>query len=304
MRTPLFPAANAVAAAVAALAVALGACGPARLDSFLYDPLPAPAGGYTLSTAVIPAHEDLRIATPDGQTLHAVFVSADPAGPRRDVTLLYFHGQSNNIGTSWTRMEYLYPLGCNLAIVDPRGYGESTGTPSEGGIQIDEQAALRAITARPDVASGRMVIYGRSFGAALAIDLAARATPAALITESAFTSVAALVSDGAYVDLPRSFVADSSWDNLAKIPRVAAPYLALHGTADPYVQPRYSRQLTDAHAAAGFATQLVLVPGADHGDVPETMTLDAYRATLSGFIDSALPAPAAAAPATSSDSMR
>ena len=47
-----------------------------------------------------------------------------------------------------------------------------------------------------------------------------------LITESAFASVAALVSDGTYVDLPRSFVADSQWDNLAKIPRVPAPYLA------------------------------------------------------------------------------
>ncbi|HVR63546.1 MAG TPA: dienelactone hydrolase family protein [Polyangia bacterium] len=291
-------------AAFAAVLAPLAACAPARLDGFLYDPLPAPAGGYTLSTAVIPAHEDLRIATPDGQTLHAVFVAASPAGRRPDVTLLYFHGQSNNIGTSWTRMEYLYPLGCNLAIVDPRGYGESTGTPSEAGIQLDEEAALQAIVARPDVAGGKIVIYGRSFGAALAIDLAARVTPAALVTESAFTSVAALVSDGAYVDLPRSFVADSVWDNLAKIPRVPAPYLALHGTADPYVQPRYSRQLTDAHAAAGFATQLVLVPGADHDDVPETMTLDTYRTTLSSFIDSAAPAPAAAPPASSSDSMR
>lgn len=287
--------------AVVFAVAALETCAPARLDSFLYDPLPAPAGGYTLSTAVIPAHEDLRIVTPDGQTLHAVFVAS--SGRRPDVTVIYFHGQSNNIGTSWQRMEYLYPLGYNLAIVDPRGYGESSGTPSETGIQIDEQAALRAIAARPDVSTGRIVIYGRSFGAALAIDLASRATPAALVTESAFTSVAALVSDGAYVDLPRSFVADSVWDNLAKIPRVPAPYLALHGTADPYVQPRYSRQLTDAHAAAGFATQLVLVPGADHDDVPETMSLDAYRATLSAFVESAVPA-RAASPVTSSDSMR
>ena len=177
------------------------ACAPARLDSFLYDPLPAPAGGYTLSTDVIPAHEDLHVATPDGQTLHVVFVAS--SGRRPDVTVVYFHGQSSNIGTSWKRMEYLYPLGYNLA----------------------------------------------------------------------------------------------------KIPHVPAPYLALHGTADPYVQVRYSRQLTEAHAAAGFATQLVLVPGADHGNVPETLTLEAYRSTLSAFVESALPPPAAAT-TTSSASMR
>ena len=272
-----------------ALVAAAAACGPARLDSFLYDPLPARAGGYSLSVAVIPTHEDLHITTPDGQTLHAVFV---PAGGRRpDITVVYFHGQSNNIGTSWTRIEYLYPLGYNLAIVDPRGYGLSTGTPSEHGIQLDEVAALQAISARPEVRGDRIVIYGRSFGAALAIDLASRASPAVLVTESAFASVAALVADGTYVDLPRSFVADSAWDNLGKIPHAPAPYLALHGTADPYVQPRYSRELVDAHTAAGFSSQLTLVPSADHDNVPETLTLDTYRDTLSTFIEAVLPPP-------------
>ena len=276
---------------------ALGAaCGPARLDSFLYDPLPAPPGGYSLSADVIPAFQNLSIATPDGQTLHAVFIAAPPGARRPDITVLYFHGQSNNIGTSWKRMEYLYPLGYNLCIVDPRGYGQSTGTPSEAGIQIDEVAALHAIAVRPGVDAGKIVIYGRSFGAALAIDLASRMAPAVLVTESAFASVGALVADGAYVDLPRSFVADSAWDNLAKIPHVPAPYLALHGTADPYVQVRYSRQLTEAHAAAGFTTQLVLVPGADHGNVPETMTLETYRTTLSSFIESVIPPPPALPP--------
>ncbi|HXI58647.1 MAG TPA: prolyl oligopeptidase family serine peptidase, partial [Polyangia bacterium] len=97
--------------------------------------------------------------------------------------------------------------------------------------------------------------------------------------------------DGAYVDLPRSFVADSAWDNLGKISRVTAPYLALHGTDDPYVQPRYSIELVGAHDAAGFPSQLTLVPGADHGNVPETLGLDVYRASLATFIEAALPPP-------------
>lgn len=270
-----------------AIVLAPAACGPARLDGFLYDPLPAPAGGYDLSTAVIPAHEDLRVPTPDGETLHVVFVPSP--GRRPDVTLLYFHGQSNNIGTTWARLEHLYPLGYNLAIVDPRGYGESTGTPSEGGIQLDERAARAALDARADVDPTRVLYYGHSLGGALAIDLAAAVPPAALVTESTFASIAELVSDGVYADLPRSFVADSVWDSRGKIARVAAPYLILHGTADPYVQPRYAGELAAAHDAAG-PTQVILVPGADHTHVPDVMGLDAYRAALVTFIDGAIPA--------------
>jgi hypothetical protein len=57
------------------------------------------------------------------------------------------------------------------------------------------------------------------------------------------------------------------------------------------VQPRYSIELVRAHDAAGYPSQLTLVPGADHGNVPETMGLDAYRASLSAFIEAALPPP-------------
>jgi pimeloyl-ACP methyl ester carboxylesterase len=280
--------ARAAVAACALGAAALAACAPARLDSFLYDPLPAPAGGYQLSTAVIPASEDMRIATPDGETIDARFI---PSGGRRpDVTVLYFHGQSNNIGTTWQRMEYLYPLGYNLVVVDPRGYGLSTGTPSEAGIEIDERAALQAVAAHAGVDPARIVYYGRSLGGAFAIDLATATAPPALITESAFASIAELVSDGAYVDLPRSFVADSVWDNRAKVAHIPSPYLLLHGTADPYVQPKYATELAAAHAAAG-PTLYIPVAGADHGDVPETMGLDAYRAALQSWIETALPAP-------------
>jgi pimeloyl-ACP methyl ester carboxylesterase len=276
---------------LAALALAAGfapACSPARLDSFLYDPLPAPPGGYDLSHAVIPTSEDMHVPTPDGETLHAVFVPS--SGRRPEVTLLYFHGQSNNIGTTWPRIENLYPLGYNLVVMDPRGYGLSTGTPSEAGIQIDERAVHDAVAARPDVDPARIVYYGHSLGGALAIDLSSTNPPPALVTESAFASIAELVSDGVYADLPRSFVSDSVWDNRAKIAHVASPYFVLHGAADPYVQPKYATELAAAHEPAG-PTTLTLVPGADHTHVPDVMGLDAYRAALAAFIDGAVPPP-------------
>jgi len=282
-------------AALTALIV-LGACSPQRLDGFLYDPMKGPPGDvdYDVSTAIIPTHEHLAISS-GGETIDVVFIPASPtgvAGAHPDVTMIYFHGQSNDIGSSWSRLELLYPLGVNLAAVDPRGYGKSTGTPSEPGIHADVQAVWDALPAMKGLDPKKVVIYGRSLGAAFAIDLAAARPPMALVTESAFASIAAMVKDGAYVDLPPGFVADSRWDNLAKIPTVAAPYLALHGLADDYVRYQYSQELAAAHEAAQpeAATELDLVPNADHGDAhgpPPTLNATSpgsYVALLARFL--------------------
>jgi len=272
----------AVVAGTATLGLASG-CAPQRLDSFLYDPLPAPAQRrYDLSMDVIPGHEDVFVDSTDGVSIHVALVPSSGAHP--DVTMLYFHGQSNNVGSSWPRVELLYPLGVNLAVVDPRGYGLSTGEPSEAGIHADLQAVWDFLAKRPDLDATKFVIYGRSLGAAFAIDLAAARTPTHLVTESAFASIALMVRDGAYVDLPPGFVVDSRWDNLAKIPRVGAPYLAMHGLADDYVKYQYSEMLIAAHPGI---SQLELVPGADHGDAhgpPPTLGPARYLQLLTDFL--------------------
>jgi hypothetical protein len=170
-----------------------------------------------------------------------------------------------------------------LFIWDYRGFGRSTGTPSESGIHDDEEALWTTFSSM--VVGQKLVYYGRSFGGAPCIDLATRHAPTALIEESTFTSVDALVADGAYVDLPRSYVSDDSWNSLSKMPLLGAvPFLALHGAADDYVQPKYSQQLAAAHPGT---TQLVLVPGADHSNVPDKMGDDNYRATVDAFVRAA-----------------
>jgi fermentation-respiration switch protein FrsA (DUF1100 family) len=272
-----------------ALAAGSG-CERATLDGFFYDPLKAPASGYQLSTAVIPAYEMLTVETPDGETLDGALIPS--SGRRPDITLLYFHGQSNNLGTTWPRLELLYPLGYNIAMVDPRGYGRSTGTPSEAGLQIDERAIRAALVARPDVDPQHLALYGRSLGSGLAIDLASANAPAVLITESAFASIQDFVSDATYVDLPASYVSDSAWDNIGKIAAIPSPYLLFHGTADLYVDPKYSQQLAAAHEAENAgATLLIMVPGADHTNVPDVMGPDAYRAAIQQFVEAAIPGP-------------
>ena len=272
--------------AVASVALA---CEPLTLDPFFYSPAAAPAGGYELSTRVIPRFEDLFVDTRDGLRLHLVYVPAGGA-PARPRTVLYFHGQNQNIGKSWPRAEYLYAAGHEIYLLDPRGYGLSAGTPSEAGLQIDLEEVHRFLTEARGVPPERLVYYGRSLGGALAIHLASVAAPAALITESTFTSVAALVRDSAYLDLPAGLVSSSVWDNLGKIRAIRTPYLILHGTADDYVQFRYAEELARAHP--GYH-ELAAVPGADHGNLPEVMGPAAYAARVAGFIERAatLPAP-------------
>jgi fermentation-respiration switch protein FrsA (DUF1100 family) len=265
------------------LALAWSGCSPATLDAFLYSPVKDDA--YHLKTDVIPSWKELTTTTPDGIELHFVFV-AGAAPPANQITLVYCHGQDTDINTAWPRIEYLYPLGYNLLVWDYRGFGRSTGTPSESGIVIDEQSLYKALVALPGVDSGKLVYYGRSFGGAPCIDMATRDAPAVLIEESTYTSVAALVHDAAYLDLPSSFVATSKWDSLSKIATLGAvPFMALHGAADDYVQPKYAVELTGAHPGV---TKLVLVPGATHIDVPDKMGLDNYRATVDAFVRSAI----------------
>jgi pimeloyl-ACP methyl ester carboxylesterase len=277
-----------VTAAAAALVAALG-CEPLTLDPFFYSPAPAPAGGYQLSTAIIPRFEELFVETRDGERLHLVHVPAGgaPAHPR---TLVYLHGQNQNIGKSWARVELLFRTGHEIYVLDPRGYGRSTGTPSERGLQIDLSDLHGFLTGSRGVPAERLVYYGRSLGGALAIHLASVAPPAALITESTFTSVAALVRDSAYVDLPAGLVSASVWDNLGKLRTIAAPFLILHGTADDYVQFRYATELAAAHPGHH---ELVAVPGADHGNLPEVMGLAEYAARVAGFLETAAALPPA-----------
>ena len=257
------------------LVVALTAgCHGARLDGFLYAPVTT--DDYKLPTDLSPV--EITIPSTDGVTLHAVVVAGT-----QPYTLIYCHGQGGDITDSWPRIELLAPLGYTILIWDYRGFGRSTGTPSERGIHDDEEALWSAYAAT--AAPNELVYYGRSFGGGPCIDLATRHPPAALVDESTFTSVDALVSDGAYVDLPRSFVADDSWNNLDRVKTLGAvPFLVLHGAADNYVQPKYGQQLAAAHPGT---TQLVLVPGADHSNVPDKMGFDQYRATIDAFVRAA-----------------
>lgn len=274
----------ALAAAGLAILVAGGSLGCLTLDSFLFNPDPEPEEGYDFSDSTIPhaLYERLTLTAEDGTPIDAFWVEAFS-----EATILYFHGNGENIAHYWERVELLYDLHYNVLIIDYHGYGASGGEPSEEGCAMDARAAYDHAVDERGVDPAALVYYGYSLGGAVAIHLAAERPPAALITEAAFGSIQDFVHDSLGLDFPPSLLADSIFDNVGQVGGIPAPYLILHGTEDHFVAFRYAEELRDARAGSPERTVLHPAVGAEHGDIPYVDLLD-YAVTVADFVDCAV----------------
>lgn len=183
-------------------------------------------------------YEDVELITEDGVSLHAWFVRSD----RPIATLVFCHGNAGNISHRLDSIRLFHELNLNVLIFDYRGYGRSDGRPSEEGTYRDAQAAY----AYAKSTGGPVVIFGRSLGGAVAIDLASRANDAAaLIVESSFTSTVA-VGKEIYPFLPISWMTTIRYDSISKIPRVRCPVLVIHSPDDDIIPYHHGRELFNA----------------------------------------------------------
>jgi fermentation-respiration switch protein FrsA (DUF1100 family) len=184
------------------------------------------------------AFESVELETEDGEKLDAWWVPT--AGARG--TVLMFHGNAGNISH---RLDYLLMfgrLGYSTLIVDYRGYGNSTGSPSEEGTYRDALAAWRHLTEKRGVRSADIVIFGESLGGAIASWLAARHTPRALVLASTFTSVTDLGAQ-VYWLLPVRLLSRFRYDNLANLKAIRSPVLIAHSRDDDIVPFAHGQKL-------------------------------------------------------------
>lgn len=214
----------------------------------------------------------------DGTALNAWFLPAQDKNGNKDggkakATVLFLHGNAENISTHFRNIMWLPAAGYNVLAFDYRGYGASDGTPSLAGMQLDIDAAMRSLLAHKDVDPDRIVIFGQSLGGALAIHYAAhsayRANIRAVVIDSAFFDYRLIVREklaGFFLTWPFQWL---PWltidDDYSPANSVAAisplPLLLLHGDRDVVVPPHHSRQLFER---AGEPKQLWIVPGANH----------------------------------------
>jgi fermentation-respiration switch protein FrsA (DUF1100 family) len=215
-------------------------------------------------------YESLALRTTDGVELVAWFMPAD--GKAR-ATVLFLHGNAENVSTHFRNVAWLPAERFNVLALDYRGYGGSGGSPSLPGVQLDIDAALEALLARPDVDARRIVLFGQSLGGALALHYAARGARRdslrAVISDSAFADYRLIASEKLadflitwpFQWLP-ALTVDNGYSPLASIQKVSPlPLVLIHGEADGIVPPRHAQLLYDEAKAP---KELWLLPRTGH----------------------------------------
>jgi hypothetical protein len=175
-------------------------------------------------------YDDLYLKTEDGPIINAWWVENKPESP----VILFCHGNGGNIGSRVDKLRLFRQAGASVLMFDYRGYGRSTGSPTENGTYRDGEAAYRWLIDEKKIPPERIVFCGESLGNGVAIELALRHTPRGLIVDSAFTSIVAM-GKLVFPFLPVDWMVKFRYDNLSKIPRVSCPVLVMHSPHDDVI---------------------------------------------------------------------
>ena len=206
----------------------------------------------------------------DGTPLNAWFL---PAKGVAKATVLFLHGNAENISTHFRSIAWMPAEGFNVLAFDYRGYGASEGTPSMAGMQLDIDAAMRSLLAHKGVDPNRIVILGQSLGGSLAIHYMAhsayRVNVRAVIIDSAFYDYRQIAREklaSSYITwlfqwLPWLTV-NNDYSPSASIAALSPlPLLLIQGDQDVVVPLHHSQQLFER---AGEPKERWVVSGAGH----------------------------------------
>ncbi|MDP2760265.1 MAG: alpha/beta hydrolase [Sideroxyarcus sp.] len=202
-------------------------------------------------------YEDIQLQTSDGIDLHGWHIPA----PQPRGTVLFLHGNAGNISHRLDSVRMFHRLGYSTLIFDYRGYGNSSGKPSEQGTYRDAEAAWRYLTEQLHIPSCRIVLFGESLGGAVGAWLATRQKPAALVIASGFTSVPDL-GQQLYPYLPVRWLARIRYATRDNLRSVTAPVLIVHSPEDDIIPFKHGRAL---FAAANAPKQFLELAGG-HND--------------------------------------
>lgn len=220
------------------------------------------------------AFEPVEVETEDGERLYAWWVPAErPRG-----TVLIFPGNAGNISHRIDYLQMFHRLGYSTFIADYRGYGRSTGSPSEEGTYRDAIASWRHLTEQRDVRPGDIVLFGESLGGAVASWLAARHPPRALVLSSTFTSATDLGAQ-IYWFLPVRLISRIGYDNLSSLKKIRVPVLIAHSRDDEIVPFTHGQRL---FAAAGEPRQFLEMRGGHNSGF--IFAREEWVSALAGFL--------------------
>jgi dipeptidyl aminopeptidase/acylaminoacyl peptidase len=227
--------------------------------------------------------EEVHIPSGSGTDLGDLYCWWIPAENADAPTMLYLHGNENNIGAARDLdiAARLHGMGYGVLTAEYRGYGKSTGgEPSESKMYEDAESVWLYLIKQRTIDPKRTFIYGHSLGGAIAINLGLHHPNAAgVIAESSFTSMVDM-AERQYAYLPVDLLLNQRFDSMGKLGKMKVPVLFIHGTWDRRVPYQMSQRLFES---AQQPKSLKLIEGGDHGNSAMVAPMD-YKAAVSEFV--------------------
>ncbi len=225
--------------------------------------------------AGLPSAQEVTLTASDG--VKSIAWHVPPRGDRP--IILYFHGNGGALRYRVDRFSRLLADGIGLVALEYRGYGGSTGIPTEAGLIADGEAAYAFAAARYPVKD--LVLWGESLGSGVAVPLAAEKPVGRVILEAPFTSAAAVASER-YWYLPVRLLMKDQFRSDEQIGKVTAPVLILHGARDGIVPYAMGERLFEATKAPKHIVRFL---DGDHEDLDQHGALHAVGRFLAGDLD-------------------
>ncbi|WP_036068829.1 alpha/beta hydrolase [Leptospira noguchii] len=175
--------------------------------------------------------QEIKLATPDGEMSYGLFFPSKSNLSKK--TILFFHGNAGSLRT-WGRIyEDFLPLGWNLLITDYRGYGKNSGSISEKLMNSDAELWLSYLLNELKIPRNEIVIYGRSIGTGVAINLVSKNPDLNLFLETPFTDLFTLARN--YYPFIQTWMLKFQFQNLAKLKNIRSKIRIFHGTQDQII---------------------------------------------------------------------
>lgn len=259
-------------------------------DMFLYYPdQPANSRIFVeLPTKLHLPFENTSIKTDDGVNINVVLIKHASLGAP---TVILLHGNAGNIGHRLAIAYYIVTIcSCNVLLLEYRGYGKSSGSPSESGLYKDAEAGLTYLLQRSDIDVGKIFIYGSSLGGAVSVNLCSSPKYAnciaGLILENTFTSlpnVARSLFNMKAIDFLPYFCFKNKYQSEYRIGKVTMATLFLSGLNDELIPSSMMSQLYNLSGSK--MKNLKAFPDGTHN---ETWLCPGYFEEFSKFIKEVL----------------
>jgi fermentation-respiration switch protein FrsA (DUF1100 family) len=220
-------------------------------------------------------YRDIYLDTRDGEKLHGWFFYQYKDKP----VILFCHGNAGNISHRLEYISMLLDIGVNIFIFDYRGYGNSSGRPTEEGIYTDALCAYDFLVKEEKINPNDIILLGRSLGVAAVLEVAQNRKAHAIIIENGFLSVRHMARHMGIFRLVAPLLPEN-YNSLEKIRYISIPKLIMWSENDEVVPPVMGRQLFEAASEPKYFYE---IKGAGHNDT-NIVGGKEYQNTISEFI--------------------